>query len=103
MILLLLGISFFMNRLPESALTQGAKSLATCAAAFLVTFIGQQCMGSTESFSLPRRTRPYSCVLVTAARVQPSPSVRSINLCAYLVLNVRASPRLPSSETAYSS
>lgn len=46
MILLLLGMSFFMNRLPESVLTQGAKALVTCATAFVVTFIGQQLVGS---------------------------------------------------------
>lgn len=50
MILLLLGISFFMSRLPESVLTQGAKALVTCAAAFLITFIGQQLVGA-GSFS----------------------------------------------------
>lgn len=51
MILLLLGISFFMSRLPESVLTQGAKALILCASAFLVTFIGQQLVGATGSFS----------------------------------------------------
>lgn len=47
MILLLLGMSFFMSRLPESVLTQGAKALVTCASAFLVTFIGQQVVGGS--------------------------------------------------------
>jgi lipopolysaccharide export system permease protein len=46
MILLLLGISFFLNRLPESVLNQGAKALATCAVTFLVAFAGQQLVGS---------------------------------------------------------
>jgi lipopolysaccharide export LptBFGC system permease protein LptF len=46
MILLLLGMSYFMCRLPNSVLTQGAKALVTCAAAFMVTFIGQQLVGS---------------------------------------------------------
>jgi len=50
MILLLLGMSFLMTRLPRSVLTQGAKALVTCAAAFLITFIGQQLVG-TGSFS----------------------------------------------------
>ena len=45
-ILLLLGISFFMNRLPGSVLTQGAKALTACSVAFLVTFVGQQLVGS---------------------------------------------------------
>ncbi len=46
MILLLLGISFFMTRLPENVLTQGAKALAATAAAFIVVFIGQQFVGT---------------------------------------------------------
>ncbi len=52
MILLLLGMAFFMNRLPESVLTQGAKALGTCGVAFLASFIGQQVVGSVEGFSL---------------------------------------------------
>lgn len=51
MILLLLGVSFFMSRMPRSVLTQGAKALIVCASAFLVTFIGQQLVGATGSFS----------------------------------------------------
>jgi lipopolysaccharide export system permease protein len=46
MILLLLGLSFFMNRVPANMLTQGGKALGTCAAAFMITFIGQQLMGA---------------------------------------------------------
>jgi len=46
MILMLLGMSFFMQRLPESVLTQGAKALSVCAVSFLVTFAGQQLIGS---------------------------------------------------------
>jgi len=46
MILLLLGMSFFMQRLPESVLSQGAKALAVCAVSFLVTFAGQQLIGA---------------------------------------------------------
>lgn len=46
MILLMLGLSFFLNRVPENMLTQGGKALGTCAAAFMVTFIGQQLMGA---------------------------------------------------------
>jgi len=48
MILLLLGISFFMNRLPEGVLTQGAKALVTCSISFIVTFIGHQLVGSAD-------------------------------------------------------
>jgi lipopolysaccharide export system permease protein len=47
MILLLLGLSFFMTRVPGKVLTQGAKSLGTCSAAFLVIFVGQQLLGSS--------------------------------------------------------
>ncbi len=50
MILLLLGIPFFMLRLPTTLLTQGAKALGMCTLGFLVTFIGQQLVG-TGSFS----------------------------------------------------
>lgn len=46
MILLLLGISFFLNRLPESVLTEGAKALATCAVTFMIAFAGQHLVGS---------------------------------------------------------
>jgi mannitol-specific phosphotransferase system IIBC component len=46
MVLLLLGMAFFMNRLPNSVLTQGAKALATCAISFLVAFAGQQMVGA---------------------------------------------------------
>lgn len=46
MILLLLGMSFFMTRLPSSVLTQGGKALGLSALAFLVTFIGQQLMNT---------------------------------------------------------
>jgi len=46
MILLLLGLSFFMQRMPESVLNQGAKALGVCAVSFLVTFAGQQLIGA---------------------------------------------------------
>jgi lipopolysaccharide export LptBFGC system permease protein LptF len=48
MILLLLGIPFFLNRVPEGVLTQAGKSLATCSLAFIVSFTGQQMVGSAE-------------------------------------------------------
>lgn len=50
MVLLLLGIPFFMNRLPGNVLGQGAKALAICAIAFLTTFLGQQVVGTTGGF-----------------------------------------------------
>lgn len=46
MILLVLGMTFFMHRLPDSVLTQGGKALAVCSLSFLVTFAGQQIAGS---------------------------------------------------------
>ena len=47
-ILLLIGLSFFMHRLPDSVLNQGAKALVACALAFLVTFAGQQLVGTLD-------------------------------------------------------
>jgi lipopolysaccharide export system permease protein len=49
MILLLLGIAFFLNRLPSSVLNQGAKALATCAFSFLIAFAGQQLIGAVAT------------------------------------------------------
>jgi hypothetical protein len=46
MVLLLLGIAFFLNRLPETVLTQGAKALGTCAVSFLIAFAGQHLIGA---------------------------------------------------------
>ena len=46
MILLLLGMSFFMTRLPGSVLTQGAKSLGVSSICFLLTYAGQQAVGT---------------------------------------------------------
>jgi lipopolysaccharide export LptBFGC system permease protein LptF len=50
MVLLLLGIPFFMNRLPGNVLGQGSKALAVCAVAFLMTFVGQQVVDPTGGF-----------------------------------------------------
>ncbi len=47
MILLLIGISFFLNRLPGSILTQGGKALATCSVVFMVAFFVQQMLGTS--------------------------------------------------------
>lgn len=46
MILLLLGLSCFMTRLPGSVLTQGGKALGLCSVSFLIAFAGQQLVGS---------------------------------------------------------
>ncbi|MCL2330406.1 MAG: LptF/LptG family permease, partial [Phycisphaerae bacterium] len=48
MIMLLLGLSFFLVRLPGKMLTQGAKALGACSLAFIVTFIGQQMLGTAN-------------------------------------------------------
>jgi lipopolysaccharide export system permease protein len=50
MVLLLLGIPFFMNRLPGSVLSQGAKALLVCTLAFITIFVGQQVVGPPGSF-----------------------------------------------------
>lgn len=42
MILLLLGMSFFMTRAPANVLNQGAKAMAVSSVCFLVAFMGQQ-------------------------------------------------------------
>jgi lipopolysaccharide export system permease protein len=46
MILLMLGLSFFMTRLPKSVLTQAAQSLVVTAVCFLVAFAAQQVAGA---------------------------------------------------------
>lgn len=53
MILLLLGIVFFLAREPSRVIMQGGKALAMCATAFILTFIGQQLVGSVSSLTLP--------------------------------------------------
>jgi lipopolysaccharide export system permease protein len=53
MVLLMLGIPFFMNRLPGNVLGQGAKALAICAVAFLITFLGQQIVEPSGGFWQP--------------------------------------------------
>jgi lipopolysaccharide export system permease protein len=50
MVLLLLGVPFFMNRLPGNVLGQGSKALAVCSVAFLLTFLGQQVIEPTGGF-----------------------------------------------------
>jgi len=56
MILLLLGIPFFMNRLPGSVLGAGGKALVVCGVAFLATFLGQQIVEPTGGIW---QTLPY--------------------------------------------
>jgi lipopolysaccharide export system permease protein len=54
MILLLLGISFFLNRLPEGVLSAGAKALGTCAFACMMSFAGQHLIGAFATvFQIP--------------------------------------------------
>lgn len=52
MIFLLMGIPFFLNRVPERVITQAAKALVTCAVAFVITFVGQQMVGASETTTL---------------------------------------------------
>jgi lipopolysaccharide export system permease protein len=49
MVLLLLGLPFFMNRLPGNVLSQGAKALGLCTIAFLTIFLGQHVPGPAGS------------------------------------------------------
>jgi len=55
MILLLLGISFFMSRLPrESVLNQAVKAIGTCALLIMLAFAGQHMIGAVGSvFHVP--------------------------------------------------
>jgi lipopolysaccharide export system permease protein len=46
MILMVLGMTSFMHRLPTSVLTRGARALGICAVAFIVSFMGQQLVGT---------------------------------------------------------
>jgi len=48
MVLLLLGIVFFLHREPTSVIVQGGKALAVCATCFIVSFIGQQLVGAID-------------------------------------------------------
>lgn len=49
MILLLMGISFFMHRLPDSILNQAVKALITCALVIMLAFAGQHLVGAVGS------------------------------------------------------
>ena len=54
MIFLLLGLTFFLNRHPQSVLSQGAQSLGVTSLAFIISFLVQQLAGATlESPALP--------------------------------------------------
>lgn len=46
MILLMLGLYFFLHRSPMSTLTQGAKALASCSLLFMLTLMAQQMIGA---------------------------------------------------------
>lgn len=48
MILLIIGLSFFLHRLPDSVLSQGAKALGACTVVFLITMAGQQMIGMLD-------------------------------------------------------
>jgi len=49
LILMILGIAFFLTREPSRVIVQGGKALGMCAAAFIITFIAQQLVGSMSS------------------------------------------------------
>ncbi len=48
MILLVIGLSYFLQRYTDSVLTQGAKALGACSITFMVTMAGQQMMGMLD-------------------------------------------------------
>jgi lipopolysaccharide export LptBFGC system permease protein LptF len=48
MVLLVLGIVFFLHREPASVVVQGGKALAVCAACFVISFIGQNLVGAID-------------------------------------------------------
>jgi lipopolysaccharide export system permease protein len=50
MILLILGIVFFLRREPSTVLVQGAKALAVCASCFIIAFVGQNLAGQFTMF-----------------------------------------------------
>lgn len=45
MVLLLMGLPFFLTRLPGSVLNSAAKALVACGIAFMTAFVGQQLVG----------------------------------------------------------
>ena len=49
MILLMIGLTFFLHRVPGSILNQGAKALGVCAVVFILSFVGQQMVGAGVS------------------------------------------------------
>lgn len=52
LLLLLLGIVFFLRRDPSSVIVQGGKALAVCATCFIIGFIGVHLIGAID-MSLP--------------------------------------------------
>ncbi len=54
LLLLLLGIVFFLRREPASVIVQGGKALAVCSACFVIGFVGIHLIGSIQTeFMLP--------------------------------------------------
>jgi len=86
MILLLLGIVFFLHREPASVIVQGGKALATCAACFVIAFLGQNLIGSlTEGVALPL----VGAVMIPAALPAWLPIFLFAPLCALLLHGIR--------------
>lgn len=85
-LLLLLGIVFFLRREPSSVIVQGGKALALCATCFVVGFVGVHMIGAIQTeFILP---------LLGAVRVPPAlpawfPTIAFSPVCAILLAGVK--------------
>lgn len=53
MILLLIGLPFFLNREPRNVLVSAALSLAVCSTCFVINFVGQNLVSTTLNPALP--------------------------------------------------
>ena len=63
MLLLLLGIVFFLHREPGSVIVQGGKAIALCATCFIIAFMGQNLIGS---FDVPTALPAWLPILLFA-------------------------------------
>lgn len=85
MILLVLGIAFFLTREPTRVIVQGGKALAMCAAAFIITFIGQQLVGSISSVTLP----VWGVLAIPSALPAWLPIILFAPVCAWLLAGIK--------------
>jgi uncharacterized membrane protein len=86
MLLLLLGIVFFLKREPSRVIVQGGKALAVCASCFIVVFMAQQIIGALgSSVTLP----VVGLVTIPAALPAWLPIILFAPLCALLLDSVK--------------